>query len=306
MSYKNEKISVNSNSGKKVNLIKHALGYYFVENMPSAEELSKYYSEKYYQNESGNYRLAYPTNELDYINSKISQKFSIISQHFGIDYKGNLLDLGCGEGFTLNYFHKKEWNVHGVDFSSFGCENMNPEMLKFVEIGNLFSIIDELISNNNKYSVIWLSNVLEHVVAPIELLTKLSKIVQPGGLLIVQVPNDFSKLQNHLMNYNLIDREFWVAIPDHLNYFDYDSMLNIAHKIGFSNPKILADFPIDWFLLNPNSNYIMDSTKGTGAHTARIEIELLINNIETDKVNSFYEALAKIGMGRQITGIFTN
>lgn len=29
-----------------------------------------------------------------------------------------MLDIGCGEGFFLDHFHKKGLDVHGIDFNT--------------------------------------------------------------------------------------------------------------------------------------------------------------------------------------------
>jgi hypothetical protein len=37
------------------------------------------------------------------------------------------------------------------------------------------------------------------------------------------VPNDGSEYQEGLLRDGLIDRRFWIAIPDHMSYFTSDS-----------------------------------------------------------------------------------
>jgi hypothetical protein len=66
----------------------------------------------------------------------------------------------------------------------------------------------------------------------------------------------------------------------------------------------LADYPIDWNLLNPDSNYVKDRTKGKNCHKERIEFENLVHNLDVDKLIALYKSLADLGLGRQITGFF--
>ena len=45
---------------------------------------------------------------------KIYQKRLRLIERFSLK-KGNLLDVGCGAGFFLNYAESKGWNVSGID-----------------------------------------------------------------------------------------------------------------------------------------------------------------------------------------------
>ena len=84
-------------------------GNYVLKNIPSIEELSKYYSETYYQSAQGGYELVYSDEELRYFTNKIDQKFRIVEENIGLSNQGtrSLLDVGCGEGWTLDFFFKK-------------------------------------------------------------------------------------------------------------------------------------------------------------------------------------------------------
>ena len=281
-------------------IIEHAFGFFHVNNKPSQEELREYYEKKYYQEENGNYRLQYDKKEIDYINAKISQKFAIIKERINKD-SGDFLDIGCGEGFTLNFFLQHDWKITGLDFSSFGCDQMNPDCAKFLITGDIFENIYSLINLKKRYDVIWLSNVLEHVIDPVKLLKDCTCLIKNEGILIVQVPNDFSRLQEFLKREKKIDKEYWISFPDHLSYFTKDSLVNCASNTGWDVIDVLSDFPVDWFIVNEHSNYILDRSKGKEAHQSKLDIELLIHEQGVPAANEFYRSLANINMGRQIT-----
>jgi hypothetical protein len=69
---------------------------------------------------------------------------------------------------------------------------------------------------------------------------------------------------------------------------------------------MLADFPIDWFLMHPKTNYILDPTLGREAHHSRIALEAIIAQHPLMAVNRFYRAMADIGMGRDITAFLAS
>jgi hypothetical protein len=118
---------------------------------------------------------------------------------------------------------------------------------------------------------------------------------------MVDVPNDFSPLQQHLLAAGHIDRPFWVALPDHLSYFGAEGLRNLAAATGWHTAKILGDQPIDLHLFNPATNYVMDRSLGKGAHQARLEQDnFLLRTAPLPAVAAYYEALAGVGLGRSI------
>src|SRR4029078_844290 len=65
-----------------------------------------------------------------------------------------------------------------------------------------------------------LLNVLEHVPDPATLLRDVTSALAPGGIIVERVPKDFSALQQAAHRW-LGGRRWWIAIPDHVNYFDH-------------------------------------------------------------------------------------
>jgi hypothetical protein len=128
--------------------------------------------------------------------------------------------------------------------------------------------------------------------------------MNPNSVILITVPNDFSKVQEELFERGLVEKQYWVAIPDHLNYFSATSLNALATEAGFEVSDIFADFPIEWFLFNDSSNYSSEPTKGKGAHLARVMIDSLITSQQDFKaVKNFWSSLAGIGHGRVITAV---
>ena len=277
-----------------------SLGYFEVAEKPSQEELDTYYAEIYYQQGLGYYDKSYDEDELKYIKLKIKQLSYIVNNLMKIT-KGKLLDVGCGEGFTLKHYAELGWSVKGIDFSKVGLEQQNPSMLNYVDIGDIYEILSCYKNNNDKYDVIWLNNVLEHVLNPVNLLHDLKKLLYNDGVLVVTVPNDFSDLHEYCFNNNLIRNRFWIALPDHISYFSYNSLCVIANESGWSCEDVISDFPIDLYLFHPGSNYVNDKSLGHAAHRARIQIELLLFDRNIEDVNDYYRSMAKVGFGRNLT-----
>ncbi len=281
-------------------LKQHALGFWEIINKPTPDELQQYYAEKYYQEAKGSYELAYTTDELHYFQAKLAQRWHVIQDCQSLSY-GSMLDVGCGEGYALAYFREKGWQVKGIDFSSAGVESKNPECSDVLATGDIFALLKAEIESEKTYDVVWLQNVLEHVLEPMDLLESIHQLIGPNGIAVVTVPNDCSVVQQAALKYQHIDKNFWVAPPDHLSYFDYVSLQNIAQATGWQCARVMADFPIEWLLFHDGSNYVRDTSVGKRAHYARVQLENLIHNQSVSQAVELWTALANVGMGRNLT-----
>lgn len=286
-------------------LKRHETGFLQAASMPSLDELRTYYAERYYQTGQGNYRQAYPQAERDYFDLKIAQKAFLLDRLRGDAGPGSFLDVGCGEGFALSWFQRQGWEVEGLDHSIAGVEAMHPDLVPHVRTGDLFALLDEKAGEGRRYDAVWLTHVLEHVSDPLALLARLRGLVKSDGVLIATVPNDGSAYQEMLLEEKFISRRFWIALPDHLAYFDGKSLQRVAVETGWDCREMVSDFPIDFFLLHEGSNYVEDSTKGPAAHRARIAMELFLGKQGHAAANEFYGALARVGLGRSLTCFLT-
>lgn len=279
----------------------HELGFMEAIDRPSPEDLRFYYSERYFEIESGNYRRSYTHDELNSIHSRVRRRSAHALQLIGRSGSGKMLDVGCGEGFVLAHFAEIGWEVSGIDFSRSGVEAMNPGVAHLVESGDLFERLGARTASGQTYDVLWLENVLEHVLDPVALLGALEALLTNDGLLVVTVPNDGTHYQEDLLARGQIDERWWINIPDHLSYFDAPSLKAAAEATGWQCLDIQADFPIDWFLALESSNYVRDPSLGAEANNARIQIERAISANGDSVANKFYSVLAELGLGRNIT-----
>jgi 2-polyprenyl-3-methyl-5-hydroxy-6-metoxy-1,4-benzoquinol methylase len=284
----------------------HPLGYHELKDKPAKHVLKAYYEERYYQESVRTHRPTYSPQELLYRENKCTQKRMLVESIWGADksVKPSLLDVGAGEGFVMDHFARAGYDVHGMDFSSHGCNNHHPHLLDRLACGDIEELIQQAVNANDAYDLLILDNVLEHLLEPGQLLTGVAQLLRPNGLLIIEVPNDFSMVQNHLLAEGRIPRPYWVASPDHISYFNADGLNALLDQHGFAVQTMLADFPIDLFLFNDKTNYVTDATAGKACHQARIEIENLMHARNPQATLDMYAAMAKLGVGRQIMGVY--
>jgi 2-polyprenyl-3-methyl-5-hydroxy-6-metoxy-1,4-benzoquinol methylase len=101
-----------------------------------------------------------------------------------------VLDLGIGDGLILELLLKemnnKEFELDVVEGSIQICkkyESLKPKGLK------IFNSLFENFEARDKYDLIIMSHVLEHVQSPVELLNQFSEYLKKDGLILGIVPN---------------------------------------------------------------------------------------------------------------------
>lgn len=130
-----------------------------------------------------------------------------------------VLDIGSGMGTFLVAAKSHYQDAVGLDVSA--------QMAAFVEkqLGvKVFVEQFESFKYNKKFSLIHMSHVMEHIPNPKQWLDKAREILEPGGILVINVPNKFSfsfRLQ-HLFVKLGVKKQFsdaWAdpsRTPDHL------------------------------------------------------------------------------------------
>ncbi len=277
------------------------LGYISVSPMPSKEELSEFYAKIYYQETAtATYQSEYSEDELSQQKLRCDLMLHAISLKRSGE-KGRFLEVGCGEGFLLNAASKSGYDVEGIDFSIYGIESFHPHLVDKVHTGDAFDLLDHFNDQGKQVDVCVLQNVLEHVVDPELLLDRIKSIVSPKGIVAITVPNDFSALQEKVIAMGLSEREYWFLPPQHLHYFNVETITKLVAEKGFNLLDAYGDFPIEMFLFHHGSNYALDRSMGKGAHQARVVLDLLLARNGIHPYHSFCQSMTKCGFGRNVT-----
>jgi len=214
------------------------------------------------------------------------------------------LDIGAGEGFFLKKLLDEGIEAVGLDFNDYAISKFNPSIAQNLIKGDILKSIDSIINSGLKYEVVFVNHFLEHAARPELFLLRLKDILTNPGYLMISVPNDFSELQRELKIKGHFSKDYFIKYPDHLHYFNAGSLKNLLNEIGFRFLDGIADFPIEWFIANPHSNYARDESLGKGAHNARIFLETLINQKNKMLALKFWRSLFELGQGRSIAAIF--
>jgi len=280
-------------------LIKNQWGFYQFSPLPNDDELEKYYSKNYYQEGCGSYEVKYSDEEIEWFRLR-ADLINRTANKYVEQSAPTFLDVGCGEGWLLSQFYQNGYVIKGIDFSKAGLIKVHPELKEYLQQGNVYNLLDTIIESKEKFDVIALCNVIEHVRNPVGLLSDIRRIMHPDTILVISAPNDFSKLHEYLLKNKIVSNAWWLNYPDHLSYFNKESMSKLLFGLGFNIKGILADNPIDLNLINENSDYINDKTKGKNTHMFRVRVDNFLASIDTDKLLSMYKILGEMGVGRNL------
>jgi len=177
----------------------------------------------YYQGGGHEQAIFDPDNGTQY--SRSYQFIKKLKNYISLSEFGKILDIGCGNANLLRSFNSffPNWSLYGSELNKKSIE----------EIGNIKKLkkiytckIDEI---SNKFNLILLNNVLEHIINPIEYLQTVNSILDDDGFLVCQTPN-------------FILNPFDLIVADHCSHFNNITLERTIINSGFHPIHISTKF----------------------------------------------------------------
>jgi SAM-dependent methyltransferase len=137
--------------------------------------------------------------------------------------RGRMLDLGCWVGFLLAEARDRGWQVVGVEPSAFASEYATEKLGLDVRREDLFAA--EL--PDGSFDAIVLGDVIEHLNDPGAALDRIARLLAPGGVLYLALPDAGSKLAQRM------GARWWSVIPTHVQYFTRSSLQTLLRRRGY-------------------------------------------------------------------------
>jgi 2-polyprenyl-3-methyl-5-hydroxy-6-metoxy-1,4-benzoquinol methylase len=279
-------------------LVKDQLGFYRVDPVPTQQVVEKFYAEEFY---SGEYKSFNDSSKEVQIRDKefYEGHWEDIRTHlirFLERDQFSLFDIGCGFGLALNYYQSKGIRVSGLDPA--------PEAISYARSNGIDAhvsgIEDYTCTGEDRFDVVTLINVLEHLRQPAETLRRIKdELLAEDGILVVDVPNEFNDFQV-IANEEHDLKEWWVCPPNHLNYFSCTSLKSLLEQCGYEVLYTEASFPLELFMVMGDI-YVGNEDLGRQCHLKRVEFEKMMRKHgKTEKLYKLYSALADLNLGRQI------
>jgi len=259
--------------------------------IPADNILSTLYINDYYKKTKPQY-IKKNEAEIEYWNILFDEKLDTIEQYLQSRTK-RILDIGCGPGFFLRRAKRKGWQVLGIEPSNLAATYAQRQGIPVIT--DFFQNIN--LKNLGKFDAIHMFDVLEHTSNPIEILQNCYSLLKKGGIIVVEVPNDFNILQK-TAQIVLGKGEYWLAPPQHINYFNFSSLTKLLQKIGFKIILKESTFPLEFFLLM-GYDYIGNDKIGKKKHHERMKLEINLKNGGLNPLKrKIYQYFAELGIGR--------
>jgi len=137
---------------------------------------------------------------------------------------GRLLDVGCATGIFLDGMRCRGWETWGVEPNAGAARYAQDHLGLNVFVGEL----EGAAFPDRFFDVITLWDVLEHVRDPRRTLGEIARILRPGGLLVLSLPNP-DCLEARLFG------SYWAGwdVPRHLYVFSRPVLERLLAETGF-------------------------------------------------------------------------
>jgi SAM-dependent methyltransferase len=190
---------------------------------PNPEELEQQYSEVYYGRENVKFiatieRVIYALTQrrARWIGGKISAHSKI-------------LEIGCGRGILLKALSQLGHECHGIERSRLAAARA--QRTPGIEV--YAKPLEQCKLPENYFDLVIFWHVLEHLENPAETLHQVSKLLRPGGMLIIEVPN-LSSLQSRVFGKHWLHLD----LERHLFHFSAGGLSKLLETCGFHQASL--------------------------------------------------------------------
>jgi len=152
-----------------------------------------------------------------------------------------LLDVGCGSGIFLNCAKQNGWQVTGLDATSQNAEQVKERF----GIDVIVSPFEKYEKTDQRWDVITLWDLVEHLTDPIVLINQAYELLDEGGVLVLATPNDrcllsriarlASKVSFGVVSFPLKR----LYLLEHTSYFNPDSLANLVKRKPFDVLRVM-------------------------------------------------------------------
>jgi SAM-dependent methyltransferase len=172
-----------------------------------------------------------------------SQMEKLISLHASSKGPQSFLEIGCGDGSFMKYAREMMSCVLGIEPSKKFAEEAKRNGF---EVLNGYVSADALLTSE-KFDCFASRQVFEHLPDPINVLTGIRKMLNPGAIGLIEVPNGHRALRM---------KRFFEFFPDHINYYSVNSLVCLATAVGLNviscNESFGGDYLELWLRNEPD------------------------------------------------------
>jgi len=151
-----------------------------------------------------------------------------------------LLDVGAHAGRFLGLAREAAWDAEGLELNPKTAAYAAHASGAVVHQGNIHTFAPA-----RQYDAVILTDVLEHVPQPLDVLTRVRAFLRPGGWLAIKVPNGPSQLMKETLRARLRP-SYRATLADnlvHVNHFSPRSLALALERTGFKDVVVTTAAP---------------------------------------------------------------
>ncbi len=174
-----------------------------------------------------------------------------------------ILDVGCGDGYYLYLLANLGLRLQltGTDFDHAGLKNARKNLSKTIPLVQA-DLMKKLPFKNNTFDKIVMSEVAEHLPDDVKGLKEVYRVLKPGGILCLTVPDARYPMFWDPVNWVLertsgkhISSGFWSGIwNQHIRLYKRSEIVSVAEKAKFTVLKSQAvtfwSLPFNHYIIN--------------------------------------------------------
>lgn len=148
-----------------------------------------------------------------------------LTEQRALPERGRLLDIGCGNGAALATFSEvlPKWELCGSELAAGAL----PQLRRIPNFDRLYTEPSSQIAE--RFTVVTMIHSLEHMLDPLQALADALRLLDPGGTLLVEVPD-------------VETSPFDLLVADHLMHFSTSTLSELAARAGISAFTVTNEF----------------------------------------------------------------
>lgn len=147
---------------------------------------------------------------------------------------GRVLDIGCSSGDYLARMRDLGWQAQGIELDAEAARHARETHSLEVVAGRAEERLRDYADASFDLVTMW--HVLEHLTDPSRVLAEVSRVLRPGGLLLLEVPNFASAWERLLGRY-------WYTLepPFHLYHFSPATLRRLLRQAGLHVTRVSGE-----------------------------------------------------------------